>query len=77
MKWKRVQIHTHLVDRIDELVKQGVYSSRQSAINYIIRRQLEFFDFTKVIEGTKIEIFDRLEIIVEMLKDFHNREREQ
>lgn len=74
MKWKRVQIHNHLIGRIDELVSQGVYSSRQSAVSYIIRRQLEFFDFTKVIEDTKLDIFSRLEDIAEILIKLEGRE---
>ena len=40
-KWIKVAVHRSQLKKIDKLVCDGVHSSRQSAINYYVRRGLE------------------------------------
>ena len=37
-KWVKVAVHQSQLKKIDKLVRDGIHSSRQSAINYYVRR---------------------------------------
>ena len=40
-KWIKVEIHRDSVEQLDELVAEGKFSSRQYAVNYIVKKYLE------------------------------------